>query len=81
MNRKKNGTHLTFDDLRWKWQAGKRKNGLGRICKVSVSFKGTPTAIYSVPSLGCDLALRREKENLICIPSTTCITLWSSPTL
>lgn len=34
LNSKKNGTHLTFDDLRWKWQAGKRKNGLGHICKV-----------------------------------------------
>ena len=42
-------------------------------------LKEPPQAIYFVPSL--DLALGREKENLICIPSTTGITLWSSPTL
>lgn len=67
---------MTFDDLRWKWQAGKERMAWDTFAKeISVSFK-TSTAIYSVPSLGCDLALRREKENLICIPNTTCIILW-----
>ena len=44
-------------------------------------LKEPPQAIYFVPSVRYDLALGREKENLICIPSTTSITLWSSPTL
>lgn len=51
---------MTFDDLDWKWQAGKRK-WPGIYCKVAVSLKEPPQAIYSVPSLGPVLALRRKR--------------------